>query len=61
MLSGNNAIGQKTQEQVREAEQISAAKALPEYLRQKLRARGILKEDTEHSNSVRTDMPNFPK
>lgn len=60
MLSGNNAIGWKIQGQVTEAEQNSATKELPEYLKQKLRARGILKEDTRKRNSVRTDMPNFP-
>lgn len=61
LLSGNNAIGQKIQGQVREAEQSSGAKALPEYLKQKLRARGILKEDADHNNSVRTDVPNLLK
>lgn len=61
MISGNNAIGQNIQGQVRETEQNSAAKELPEYLKQKLRARGILKDNTQHSNSVRTDTPNFAK
>ncbi|XP_038906174.1 uncharacterized protein LOC120092051 isoform X2 [Benincasa hispida] len=52
---GNNTIGQKIQGQVRETEQSSAVKALPEYLKQKLRARGILKEEAEHSNSTSSD------
>lgn len=55
VANGNNAIGQKIQGQVREAEQSSVAKALPEYLKQKLRARGILKEDAEHNNSTNSD------
>ena len=59
MLSGNNTIDQKIQGQVREAEQSSSAKELPEYLKQKLKARGILKEDAKHSNSVRIDMPSY--
>lgn len=53
--------GQKIQGQIKEAEQSSASKTLPEYLKQKLRARGILKEDAEHSNSVRADVRNFLK
>lgn len=61
LLSGNNVTGQKIQGQVKEVEQSSAAKALPEYLKQKLRARGILKEDAEHSNPVRADVRNFLK
>ncbi|CAK9322753.1 unnamed protein product [Citrullus colocynthis] len=55
VANGNNVIGQKIQGQVREAEQSSVAKALPEYLKQKLRARGILKEDAEHNNSTNSD------
>ncbi|KGN59632.2 uncharacterized protein LOC101203374 [Cucumis sativus] len=55
VANGNNVTGQKIQGQIKEAEQSSASKALPEYLKQKLRARGILKEDAEHSNSVRAD------
>ncbi|KAL0555047.1 hypothetical protein IC582_008979 [Cucumis melo] len=55
VANGNNVTGQKIQGQVKEAEQSSAAKALPEYLKQKLRARGILKEDAEHSNPTNSD------
>ncbi|KAG6580903.1 Polyglutamine-binding protein 1, partial [Cucurbita argyrosperma subsp. sororia] len=52
---GNNTIDQKIQGQVREAEQSPSAKELPEYLKQKLKARGILKEDAKHSNSANSD------
>ncbi|TYK25544.1 uncharacterized protein E5676_scaffold352G006960 [Cucumis melo var. makuwa] len=55
VANGNNVTGQKIQGQVKEVEQSSAAKALPEYLKQKLRARGILKEDAEHSNPTNSD------
>ncbi|XP_022983732.1 uncharacterized protein LOC111482260 [Cucurbita maxima] len=52
---GNNTIDQKIQGQVRETKQSSSAKELPEYLKQKLKARGILKEDAKHSNSANAD------
>lgn len=39
----------------RELEHKPATKGLPEYLKQKLRARGILKDDSAKANSVRPD------
>ncbi|CAK7339900.1 unnamed protein product [Dovyalis caffra] len=44
-----------------ESEQKLATKELPEFLKQKLRARGILKEDTGKSHPLRTDNATFCK
>ncbi|KAK2400497.1 hypothetical protein P8452_07416 [Trifolium repens] len=43
--AGNNAFGQPESKLERCSEQTTAAKELPEYLKQKLKARGILKDD----------------
>lgn len=43
----------------REAEQKPATKELPEYLKQKLRARGILKDDIGEGHPLRTDNASF--
>lgn len=47
---GNSEMGQKNFES--DNEQKSPAKELPEYLKQKLRNRGILKDDSSKSNLV---------
>lgn len=42
-----------------ESEQKSATKQLPEFLKQKLKARGLLKDDTVKSHPLRTDNASF--
>lgn len=39
----------------KESEKKSASKELPEYLKQKLRARGILKDDTGNGHPLKDD------
>lgn len=51
----NIAMPSSTNQQSRESEQKPVANNLPEYLRQKLRARGILKEETRKGDPVMTD------
>ncbi|KAK7267200.1 hypothetical protein RIF29_19865 [Crotalaria pallida] len=50
--AGNNAVSQPESKLDRGSEQKPAAKELPEYLKQKLRARGILKDDT-HTKDIK--------
>ncbi|GLT88016.1 hypothetical protein SLE2022_060610 [Rubroshorea leprosula] len=47
----NNKTGQKTPELDKESESKPAAKELPEYLKKKLKARGILKDDNDLSKT----------
>ncbi|PON37571.1 WW domain containing protein [Parasponia andersonii] len=48
--AGTNEMGEKNSAADGESERNPAAKELPEYLKQKLRARGILKDEPEKSN-----------
>ncbi|PON81496.1 WW domain containing protein [Trema orientale] len=48
--AGTNEMGEKNSAPDGESERNPAAKELPEYLKQKLRARGILKDEPEKSN-----------
>lgn len=51
--AGNDGMDQKNPKQDRESEQKPVTKELPEYLKQRLRARGILKENSENGNPPR--------
>ncbi|KAI4300939.1 hypothetical protein L6164_034265 [Bauhinia variegata] len=51
---GNGLVGQSDPKLDRGSEQQPAAKELPEYLKQKLRARGILKDDKDAKDSIAT-------
>lgn len=50
---GNDVAGQSDLKRDKGSEQKPAARELPEYLKQKLRARGILKDDTHTKDPVR--------
>lgn len=55
MVVGSNDMDKKNPKADRESEYKPATKGLPEYLKQKLRARGILKDDSGQSICVRSD------
>lgn len=50
---GNNKMGQSNLAFDRESEQKPVTKELPEYLKQRLRARGILKDGSENVDPSR--------
>lgn len=47
---GSDEIGQKNSELDKESDHKSVTKELPEYLKQRLRARGILKDDSKNGD-----------